>query len=709
LEVQLTFSEKNISCGVAEYIMQEEFDRFTGYWWSPSLMDFSTENMSYYCILYLEVDQSMVPLHRGTNWRTRMDVEELHYPRVGDPNAVAEPRVLFVPSSENILFSSEEMRKVSIKTWQPKQSIYQQFPWAEYVVRAGWLLDDPFEKRLNHDTLMTSSHVSWKKSCFWLALLDRLQQRLAIVLFDCACPSGKGIVIWEERQPQWINVPDFILFLDENKELGVSNEKWIAAIKYDDRLESNFSNRACIAVPQQVVDSNMLTNIPGKVHFLIVSELSGYAHLYYSEIRFENRETWTDCQLFYQPLTSNNIKTNDPHSLSLVTSIVYVDHDEGCIYFLGVCQCGLEKHLYLWKKPGIIHRLTDIDLHCTECCFRKDGSRLVVQWTSLVQFPETYIMDKVDSFQWTPKWKIENRHLHPQLQFPVITNPPLLFQFQVESDVKLYGCLYLPPQLQVGRRPSMTETLDISSLSEHIQSGKEKYPLLLIVYGGPHVQLVSNDHRLTLQLKYQYLASQGIICMMLDNRGSFHRGHVFETPIYQKLGQQEVDDQIAALKIILGQGFVNPKRIAVFGWSYGGYMSLMLFAKHSNLFRIAIAGAPVISWEDYDSGYTERYMGLLSKNAQGYSQSSVLHWIDQFPEDEEDRDGEGGRLILVHSLADENVHPQHTFQLIDALIQRGKPYTFYLFPKERHGLRDLSSQVYFEHRFGKILSRWLVK
>jgi dipeptidyl aminopeptidase/acylaminoacyl peptidase len=163
------------------------------------------------------------------------------------------------------------------------------------------------------------------------------------------------------------------------------------------------------------------------------------------------------------------------------------------------------------------------------------------------------------------------------------------------------------------------------------------------------------------------------------------------------------------LKIILGQGFVNPERIAVFGWSYGGYMSLMLFAKHSNLFRIAIAGAPVINWEDYDSGYTERYMGLLSKNAQGYSQSSVLHWIDQFPDDDEEDREEGGRLILVHSLADENVHPQHTFQLIDALIQHGKPYTFYLFPKERHGLRDLSSQVYFEHRFGKTLSRWLVK
>lgn len=148
---------------------------------------------------------------------------------------------------------------------------------------------------------------------------------------------------------------------------------------------------------------------------------------------------------------------------------------------------------------------------------------------------------------------------------------------------------------------------------------------------------------------------------------------------------------------------MDTNRTAVFGWSYGGYMSLMLFAKYSNLFRIAIAGAPVVNWEDYDSGYTERYMGLLSENPQGYSQSSVRSWIDQLPNEEE------GRLVLVHSLSDENVHPQHIFQLIDALVQQGKSYTLYLFPRERHGLRELTSQVYFEHLFGRILYQKLVK
>jgi dipeptidyl-peptidase 9 len=156
------------------------------------------------------------------------------------------------------------------------------------------------------------------------------------------------------------------------------------------------------------------------------------------------------------------------------------------------------------------------------------------------------------------------------------------------------------------------------------------------------------------------------------------------------------------LKIILSQGFVDTNRIAVFGWSYGGYMSLMLLAKYSNIFKVAIAGAPVVNWEDYDSGYTERYMGLLSENTQGYLQSSIRNWVVQFPMEE-------GRLVLIHSLSDENVHPQHTFQLVDSLVQQGKPYTLYLFPRERHGLRDFNSQVYFEHCFGKTLYRWILK
>ncbi|EME28790.1 dipeptidyl-peptidase [Galdieria sulphuraria] len=712
LETRLTFSEHNVSCGVAEYIMQEEFDRFTGYWWSPSLVYLST-NLSYYCILYLEVDQSMVPLHKGICWNTRMEAEELRYPRVGDPNAIAEPRVLFLPFSENITFPSDtkEDRNSNIKFWKPQRSIYQQFPWAEYIVRAGWFTDDSFSNELNihshgkdRDDLKYSSSSSYSNCYFWLALLDRSQQHFAIVLFDITSDLGEGVVLWEEIQPKWINVPDFILFLHEDTELSAPSEHLTAAMKYDDNVDSIDRMHACIICPQQRIESKHLARIPQRINFLMISEVSGYAHLYYSQVRFQTHDSLSECQLFYQPLTVNAMEDDDAHSLSLITSIRYVDHRKGYIYFMGVCQSSLEKHLYLWKKPGIVQRLTDGDTNCMECCFRQDSNRIVIQSTSLTQFPETYIMDKEETpneFKLITKWKIANRQIHPSLEFSIPRNPPLLFHFEVEKDVILYGCLYLPSSLQI-QRASVTKTIDIRSLSHYIQGSNSSYPLLLIVYGGPHVQLVSNDYRLTAQLKYQYLASQGIICMMLDNRGTLNRGHEFETQIYQRLGQIEVDDQIAALRVVIGQGLVDPKRTAVFGWSYGGYMSLMLFAKHNNLFRIAIAGAPVVHWKDYDSGYTERYMGLLTKNSQGYSQSSVCNWIAQLPHEE-------GRLVLVHSLSDENVHPQHTFQLIDSLIQQGKPYTFYLFPRERHGLRDLSSQVYFEHCFGKTLYQWIMK
>lgn len=285
---------------------------------------------------------------------------EIRYPRVGDANAVVEPRILFLPSSENNLLSlsgEEDVRKNSLKSWRPQRSIYQQFPWVEYIVRGGWLADDPFQSQHN---LCSSS--SWKNVYFWLALLDRSQQHLAIVVFDITSDSGEGVIVWEERQPQWINVPDFVLFLDENNsELSVPIDQFTSAMKYDNSIEFDYylKSRACITCPQQHIDSKHMANIPKNITFLIVSEVDGYAHLYYSQLRLERQDTCLECHLFYQPLTNVANKDEDPHSLLLVTTVKHIDYCKGHIYFIGICKSGLEKHLYVWKQSGVILRLTD--------------------------------------------------------------------------------------------------------------------------------------------------------------------------------------------------------------------------------------------------------------------------------------------------------------------------------------------------------------
>lgn len=128
------------------------------------------------------------------------------------------------------------------------------------------------------------------------------------------------------------------------------------------------------------------------------------------------------------------------------------------------------------------------------------------------------------------------------------------------------------------------------------------------------------------------IASEGYIVVGFDSRGSKHRGVDFERYIYKRLGQVEISDQVEALEwLAQNTGFIDMNRVAIHGWSYGGYLSLMALAQRPDIFKCAIAGAPVTDWSLYDTGYTERYMGLPSQNKQRYQQSSVLNYIKQFP------------------------------------------------------------------------------
>jgi len=139
----------------------------------------------------------------------------------------------------------------------------------------------------------------------------------------------------------------------------------------------------------------------------------------------------------------------------------------------------------------------------------------------------------------------------------------------------------------------------------------------------------------------------------------------------------------------VAQGFVDPNRVAIMGASYGGYLSLMCLGQAPNVFKLAIADAPVTQWEAYDTGYTERYMNTPQTNRRGYQQGSVMHYAAQFPD-------EPNRLLLVHGMIDENVHFCNTSLLISALIENNKPYELSLYPDERHGFRKWSSAMHNE-------------
>ncbi|MDR3387790.1 MAG: S9 family peptidase [Rudaea sp.] len=202
---------------------------------------------------------------------------------------------------------------------------------------------------------------------------------------------------------------------------------------------------------------------------------------------------------------------------------------------------------------------------------------------------------------------------------------------------------------------------------------KRRYPVFLRFYGGPGRQMIN---RAWGDLFDQYMARQGYVVFSLDNRGTPRRGRTFEDAIFHKLGDVEVQDQLAGIAHLKSQPFVDPARIGCFGWSYGGYLSLMLQAKAADQLAAGVAVAPVTDWRLYDTHYTERYLGSVSTNAQGYEASSVFPWLA----------GLTKPLLLVHGMADDNVQFTNSTKLMAALQERGTQFKLMTYPGGKHGL-----------------------
>jgi dipeptidyl-peptidase 4 len=212
----------------------------------------------------------------------------------------------------------------------------------------------------------------------------------------------------------------------------------------------------------------------------------------------------------------------------------------------------------------------------------------------------------------------------------------------------------------------------------------KKYPVLIDVYGGPHVQMVENDWAGLSYLWDEVLAQKGYIIFTLDNRGSWGRGHAFETPIYHQMGKIELQDQLAGVKYLRSLGYVDPARIGITGGSYGGYMTLEALFNAADAFKMGVSDAPVTDWKLYDTIYTERYMGRPQDNAEGYKNSSPVNQAA----------GLKGKLMLVHGTGDDNVHFANSVALLNALIDSGQyPDQLMVFPGRGHGIGDAAARV----------------
>jgi dipeptidyl-peptidase-4 len=225
----------------------------------------------------------------------------------------------------------------------------------------------------------------------------------------------------------------------------------------------------------------------------------------------------------------------------------------------------------------------------------------------------------------------------------------------------------------------------------------KEYPLFMYQYSGPGSQSVANRWNGSNDYWFQMLAQKGYVVVCIDGRGTGLKGAEFKKVTQKELGKYEVEDQIQAARQLGKRAYIDASRIGIFGWSYGGFMSSNCLLKGNDVFKMAIAVAPVTSWRFYDTIYTERYMTTPQENARGYDDNSPINHVDKLK----------GDYLLIHGSADDNVHVQNTTRMVEALIQADKQFEWMIYPDKNHGIYGGNTRLHLYKKMTNFIDRTL--
>lgn len=371
--------------------------------------------------------------------------------------------------------------------------------------------------------------------------------------------------------------------------------------------------------------------------FVRSSESSGYRHLYLHG---------KDGKLI-RPLTRGEWE---------VSAVSCLDAKAGRVYFTSTQASPLERQLYVTSFDGGEPRLISQGEGTHSIQMSPACDYYLDTYSSLSAPPRTTLHEA--GGRQIKVWREANTKVLDE--YEILRTE--IHRFQGTGGTEFYGRLIKPKGFDPAR----------------------KYPVIVSIYGGPHAQSVRNAWPGALTWE-QVMAHKGFLIWQMDNRGSSGRGHKFETPLYRRFGQQELADQLDGIRYLLGLGFADPERIGVQGWSYGGYMTLYCLLHAPGVFKAGVAGAAVTDWRNYDTIYTERYLGLPDENEAGYRESSPVNAAANLK----------GKLLLIHNIEDDNVLFGNALQMMNALQLAGKTFATLIYPGKSHGLMGKSSQ----HRY----------
>uniref|UniRef100_A0A0N5A1Z3 Dipeptidyl peptidase IV n=1 Tax=Parastrongyloides trichosuri TaxID=131310 RepID=A0A0N5A1Z3_PARTI len=595
--------------GVSANVIQEELERYEGFWWSPTRSQ----------LLYEEVDETGVET-TSLSEKENSTNNKMKYPTVNTENPRSNLRLLTIEENGN-----EYRTETKVITNDLLKKFWPSF---EYISKVSWTPDGNY---------------------IYLQLLDRLQKTSILLLvplkafenFDDALDNGKIIEIVKITGNPWINV--------------------------DHQLECFYEEKQ------------------HAYGFIYGSEEQNYHHLYLKYAFINGNEITISKEAI-------NLTYEENGEFCVIKDIpIFVDQKRGNVFFVANYNKPWNFQLcYTNYKEGTrIIQVTPIDKSV-----KYDRSTLTldinpdfgfaVNMSSIFTRPKLVFyrceFDEDGNYRIREGGEIIHKEALttiPDIRTSSIVYPQIFKLQSKKSNQNLYGCVFIP-------------------------KGEDKnFPVLQYVYNGPCAQLVQNNWELT--AKFQMYTINNIAVVIVDGRGSANRGKNFEKGIYKNLGTVEVDDQIeylhAANKYVAKERF-DLSRVAIQGWSYGGFMSVRCLQKAPNVYKGAIAGGTVTDWLMYDSIYTERYMGLpdFSNSECHYKKCSLLEDVDKLPE-------KRNRLMLVHGKLDDNVHYKHIERLMKKLDEYGKPYELIPLEHERHGVKSPQTGEMLEIKYIDFLNR----
>lgn len=380
--------------------------------------------------------------------------------------------------------------------------------------------------------------------------------------------------------------------------------------------------------------------------FIWTSEVDGFNHIYHYH--------------FDGSLINRLTEDENP-----VGSIIHVNEDEEKVYYTAYSNYGLESHFYVVDFDG------DNNIQLTEKAGRhsitmnESGEYYTNLFTGFDHPYESNLFDadgdRIRNLLSTDISKVEENELD---------QPEIMMFKSADGSEDLVATIYKPVDFDPNK----------------------SYPVLLPLYGGPGYQDVTSTYKNA--DGYQQMAQLGFIVVRANYRGSGNRGKEFATLHYGKLGTYEIDDYAQVIKEVTKRDYADGSRVGVYGHSYGGYATALLMLRYPELFHAGVSGAPVSDWRSYDTIYTERYMDTPQRNQAGYDEGSAMTYAENLK----------GDLMIIHGTIDNNVHPQNSIMLINALILADKDFDVMFYPGNRHGIRGAHGQHY-----RKIRTRYLVE